>query len=94
MPAEPMSTLEVVESQAVLEFAVVVFDPPPDLSQAHQLLDGGGLGQGRQPVIGGFVFSGGPFDQQPTLWGGAVNRYGFVAAVRLGEPPSQVTLEL
>lgn len=52
MPAEPMSTLEVVESQAVLEFAVVVFDPPPDLSQAHQLLDGGGLGQCQAP---GFV---------------------------------------
>src|SRR2546421_3080896 len=30
-------------------------DPPPDLGQAHQFLDGGVLGQGGQPVAGGLV---------------------------------------
>ena len=36
VPAEVGATFEVVDAEAGLEFAVVVFDPPADLRQAYQ----------------------------------------------------------
>jgi len=56
----------VIQAEAGFELAVVVLDPPPDLGQAHQFFDGGGLGQGGQPVAGGFITAGWPFGQQPA----------------------------
>ena len=63
MPAEVAAAFEVVQSQAVLEFPVVVLDPPPDLRQAHQGLDVGVRVEGGQPVVGGLVVAGWPFGQ-------------------------------
>jgi hypothetical protein len=37
VPAEPGAAFEVVEAEAVFEFAVVVFDAPADLGQSHQV---------------------------------------------------------
>jgi hypothetical protein len=67
VPAGERAALEVVQAEAVFEFAVVVLDPPPDLGQAGQLGDGGIGGQVRKPVIGRLFGAGGPFGQQPAL---------------------------
>jgi arginase family enzyme len=39
VPSGPGAAFEVVEAEAVLEFAVVVFDAPADLRQAYELGD-------------------------------------------------------
>ena len=41
-------------------------DPPPDLGQAGQLVEGSVFWQGGQPVIGGLIGVGRPFGQQPA----------------------------
>ena len=66
VPAVEGAALEVVKSQAGLQLAVVVLDPPPDLGQPDQLAEGGVFGQGGQPVAGGLVSFGRPFGQQPA----------------------------
>lgn len=58
VPAEVAAAFEVVQSQAVFEFPVVVLDPLPDLRQAHQGPDWGVRVEGGQPVVGGFGFIG------------------------------------
>jgi hypothetical protein len=37
VPTEPGTAFEVIEPEAVFEFAVVVFDPSADLGQPHQV---------------------------------------------------------
>ena len=37
MPAEPGAAFEVVQAEAVCEFAVVVLDAPADLGQSDQV---------------------------------------------------------
>src|SRR6266581_1225849 len=59
VPAGERAALEVVQAQAGLQLAVVVLDPPSDLGQAHELFDGGVLGEGGQPVAGGLIGFGG-----------------------------------
>ena len=58
VPAGVAAAFEVVEPEAVFEFAVVVFDAPADLGQADQVAQGGVGGQVRQPVVGGFGLAG------------------------------------
>lgn len=41
VPAEPGSAFEVVQTEGVFEFAVVVFDAPADLRQPDEFFDGG-----------------------------------------------------
>ena len=80
VPAQVGAAFEVVQSQAGLELAVVVLDPPSDLGQAHQLFQGDVFGQGGQPVAGGLVGLGRPFGQQPAGGQAAVGGEGDVAA--------------
>ncbi|AGP54006.1 hypothetical protein M271_12045 [Streptomyces rapamycinicus NRRL 5491] len=61
-----------VQAQTVLEFPVVVLDPPADLRQADQFGDRGNLGQVGQPEPGRFLLAVGPFGQQPHLGQDAV----------------------
>lgn len=56
-----------VQAQAVLEFAVVVFDAPADLGQTDQVGDRGVGRQVGQPVISRRFGACGPFDQQPAV---------------------------
>src|SRR5437763_15899885 len=58
VPAQETAAFEVVETEAVFEFAVVVFDPPADLRQTHQVPQMGVGGQGGEPVVGGGGFGG------------------------------------
>ena len=50
MPPRPGTSLEVVRAEAVLEFPIVVLDPPADLRQAEQLGERGAGGLIGEPV--------------------------------------------
>jgi hypothetical protein len=65
--AEVAAAFEVVESEAVFEFAVVVFAAPADLRQPDEFSRWRVGGQVRQPVVGGFGSPGWPFGNQPAL---------------------------
>ncbi len=67
VPAGPGPAFEVVQAQAVFEFAVIVLDAPADLGQTDQVGDRCVGGQVGQPVIGRRVGVGGPFDQEPAV---------------------------
>ncbi len=49
-----------------------MLDAPADLRQADQFGEGDGVGQVGQPVAGGCLGAGGPFDQQCDLGQDAV----------------------
>lgn len=67
VPARPGPTFELVQVQAVFEFAVVVLDAPADLGQPDQIGHRGVGLQVGQPVIGGRRGVFGPLDQQPAF---------------------------
>jgi hypothetical protein len=67
VPAGPGTSLEVVQAESVLEFAVVVLDAPADLGQADQFGDRSVGEQVGQPVGAGCPGAVGPFDQQRDL---------------------------
>src|SRR6266542_3145484 len=90
VPAGERAALEVGQAEAGFQLAVVVLDPPPDLGQADQLGDGGGLREVRQPVASGLAGCGGPFGQQPAFWQAAVVAAGDVA-VGGADPDGQET---
>ncbi|AYC35932.1 hypothetical protein DWG14_00140 [Streptomyces griseorubiginosus] len=79
VPAGPGAAFEVVESQAVFELAVVMFDPPAHLRPPHQVSDGCGGGQVRHPVARRRVLALRPFDQEV--------RVGRMPSHRLRPPP-------
>ena len=72
VPAGVAAAFEVVESESVFEFAVVVLDPPADLGESDQLWERGVGGQVRQPVVGGFGLIGRPFGDEPAFRQAAV----------------------
>ena len=45
MPANPGSSLEMIEAQFVLELLIVLFDPPSDLSIPDQIDKLGAVGE-------------------------------------------------
>jgi hypothetical protein len=53
VPAGVAAAFEVVQAEAVFEFAVVVLDTPADLGQAHEVAQACGSGQVREPVARG-----------------------------------------
>ena len=61
----PGSSFEVVESELVFEFEVVVFDSPAEFVETDEIVEGGGGGQIGERVLGGRFFPRWPFDQQP-----------------------------
>jgi hypothetical protein len=66
VPADEGAAFEVVESEAGLEFAVVVFDAPAQLRQSDETPIRRLGGQVRQPVPGGLRLTGRPFGDQPA----------------------------
>lgn len=72
VPAGPGPAFEVVQAQAVLEFAVVVLDAPADFGQTDQVGDRDVGRQAGQPVFGGSLGVFGPLDQQPAVGQDAV----------------------
>jgi hypothetical protein len=70
VPAGERAAFEVVQAEAGLELAVVVFDPPANLRQTDEFGQRGVIVHVGQPVVGGLVGVGGPFDEQPPGWQG------------------------
>src|ERR1022692_4948447 len=68
MKPTPTSSLEMPQTQFLLQFFIVAFDDPTELGQADQVRDFRCRGQGRQPILRGFGFSLRPLDEQPLLW--------------------------
>lgn len=58
--------------RAVLEFALVVFDPPADLGQSQQKVQDGVGGKAGQPIVGGLRLVGRPLGQERIGRQGAV----------------------
>ncbi|GHD76466.1 hypothetical protein GCM10010317_093080 [Streptomyces mirabilis] len=72
VPAGPRTPLDVVQAQAVFEFAVVVLDAPADLGQTDQVSHRSTRRQVGQPVIGGRLGAFGLFGKQPAVGQDAV----------------------
>src|SRR5580693_1362922 len=68
MKPAPSSSLEMPQTQFLLQFLVVAFDDPAQLGQADQVPEFCFRRQGGQPILGGFGFSLRPLDEQPLLW--------------------------
>src|SRR2546421_1576943 len=64
-PAGEGAALEVVDTEAGFEFAVVVFDPPADLRQPDEGLQSGTGGEAGQPVLDRLRLARRPFSDQP-----------------------------
>src|SRR3954447_13774057 len=79
MPALIVAALEMVQAEAVFEFAVVVLDAPADLGESNQCPQWSIGRQIGQPVVGGPARAGWPFGQEPTFAEAAVGMSGNVA---------------
>jgi len=67
MKATPAPSLVVTQAKLLFQFLIVPFDAPAHLGDPDQIHKRGMGGQCRQPVLGRFSFTAGPFDQQPLL---------------------------
>src|SRR6516164_8980925 len=65
MKAAPASPFVVAEPEFLFEFLIIPLDDPALFGERDQILQMGGRGQSRQPVLTRLGFSFGPFDQQP-----------------------------
>jgi hypothetical protein len=65
--AAPAAALIVAEPDLLLEVLIIAFDPPAQLGQCDQLLEGRGGSQGGEEVLGRLRLAARPFDQQPLF---------------------------
>ncbi len=61
--SSPGSSFEVVESELVFEFEVVVFDAPAEFVGLDEFTEGGGGWEVGECVFGWFFFADWPFDE-------------------------------
>src|ERR1700758_1405467 len=63
--AAPPAPFIIAEAEFLLELLIIALDPPSQLCQIAQTIEGGLFGQGGKPILGrlGFVFR--PLDQKP-----------------------------
>src|SRR5277367_6446283 len=66
--ASPAAAFIMTETNLLLEFKIVTFDPPTHLGLIDHALERDVGRQGREPVVIRFGFALRPFDQQPLLW--------------------------
>ena len=64
----PGSSFEVVESELVFEFEVVVFDAPAEFVGLDEFAEGGGGWEVGECVFCWFFFANRPFDEEPFFW--------------------------
>src|ERR1700689_1752175 len=81
--ASPAAPLVMSKAEFLLEFLVIALDPPAQLGQIDQPLEGD-VGKVDEPIFGRLLLARRPFDQQPFF--GAQFRRGFVAGA--APPPS------
>src|SRR5580692_11133495 len=67
MKAAPPAPFIITEAEFLLELLIIALDPPSQLCQVDQAIEGDVLGQGGKPILGrlGFVLR--PLDQQPLF---------------------------
>ena len=65
--AAPPAPFIITEAKFLLELLIITLDPPPQLCQIDQTIEGGIFRQGGKPILGrlGFVFR--PLDQKPLF---------------------------
>src|SRR6202049_5036648 len=75
--AAPAAALVMPKAEFLLEFLVIALDPPAQLGQIDQSLEGEVVGKVGEPIFGRLPLTPRPFDQQPFL--AAPFGQGFVA---------------
>src|SRR5215475_11952090 len=82
--AAPPAPFISAQAKFLLELLIIALNPPPQLCQIDQTIEGGILGQGGKPILGrlGLVFR--PFDQKPLFSAQLAQR---VIAMRRPHPP-------
>src|SRR5258708_3193027 len=65
--AAPPAPFIITKAEFLFELLVIALDPPSQLCQINQAVEGGILGQGGEPILGGFCFVLWPLDQQPLF---------------------------
>src|SRR6266853_5916239 len=65
--AAPPAPFIITKAEFLFELLVIALDPPSQLCQINQAVEGGILGQGGEPILGGFCFVIWPLDQQPLF---------------------------
>src|SRR4249920_1379895 len=68
--ASPAAPLVMSKAEFLLEFLIIAFDPPAQLGQIDQPLEGDVVGQVGEPIFGRLLLTRRPFDQQPFLGSG------------------------
>src|SRR3954471_19390735 len=63
----PAAALVGPKPEFLLELLVVPLDAPPELGEFDQAREADVLGQGREPVLGGFLLAFRPLDHEPFL---------------------------
>ena len=63
----PPAPFIIAEAEFLLQLLVVALDPPSQLGEINQTLEGDMLGQCGQPILGRLGFSFWPLDQQPLF---------------------------
>jgi hypothetical protein len=67
MKAAPSASLELPQSNLLLELLIVALDAPAQFGDVDQAIEGDIVGKGREPVFGRLGLALGPLDQQPLL---------------------------
>ena len=65
--AAPPAPFIITQAELLFELLIIALDPPPQLCQVDQTIEGGIFGQGRKPILGRFGFVLWPLDQQPLF---------------------------
>src|SRR4051794_20443462 len=67
MEAAPAAALIVSQAEFLFELLVIALDPPAQLGQIDQAIEGHVRRDGGQPILGRLGLALGPFDEQPLL---------------------------
>src|SRR5437764_6615331 len=65
--AAPPAPFIIAEAELLLELLIIALDPPPQLCQIDQTIEGGIFGQSGKPILGRLGFAFWPLGQQPLF---------------------------
>src|SRR5215475_7002097 len=82
--AAPPAPFISAQAKFLLELLIIALNPPPQLCQIDQTIEGGILGQGGKPILGRLDLVFRPFDQKPLFSTQLAQR---VIAMRRPHPP-------
>ena len=67
MEAAPAASLVMSQAEFLFQLLIIALDPPAQLGQIDQAIEGHVRRDGGQPILGGLGVALGPLDQQPFL---------------------------